>query len=62
MGVFKAAAVQMRSGVDPAKNAVDFEDLVRDAAGQGAQYVQTPEMTVALVRDNTELLAMVQPQ
>ena len=62
MGVFKAAAVQMRSGVDPAKNAVDFEDLVRDAAGQGAQYVQTPEMTGALVRDKSELLAMVQPQ
>lgn len=62
MGIFKAAAVQMRSGVDPAKNAIDFEDLVRDAAGQGAAYVQTPEMTGALVRDKSELLAMVQPQ
>jgi predicted amidohydrolase len=51
MGIFKAAAVQMRSGVNPERNAVDLERLVREAAGQGATYVQTPEMTGALVRD-----------
>ena len=32
-------------------NAADFEALVREAAGKGATYVQTPEMTGALVRD-----------
>ena len=51
MGVFKAAAVQMRSGTSPERNAVDLERLVREAAGLGASYVQTPEMTGALVRD-----------
>ncbi|RWE76027.1 carbon-nitrogen hydrolase family protein [Mesorhizobium sp.] len=51
MGVFKAAAVQMRSGTSPERNAADMEILVRQAAGQGATYVQTPEMTGALVRD-----------
>ncbi|RVD37308.1 carbon-nitrogen hydrolase family protein [Mesorhizobium sp. M4B.F.Ca.ET.215.01.1.1] len=51
MGVFKAAAVQMRSGESPERNAVDLERLVREAAGLGASYVQTPEMTGALVRD-----------
>lgn len=51
MGVFKAAAVQMRSGTDPERNASDMEKLVRDAAGQGATYIQTPEMTGAMVRD-----------
>ncbi|PBB88369.1 carbon-nitrogen hydrolase family protein [Mesorhizobium sp. WSM3876] len=51
MGVFKAAAVQMRSGTSPERNAVDLERLVREAASQGATYVQTPEMTGALVRD-----------
>ncbi|BCG92702.1 carbon-nitrogen hydrolase family protein [Mesorhizobium sp. 131-2-1] len=51
MGVFKAAAVQMRSGTSPACNSVDLERLVREAAGLGATYVQTPEMTGALVRD-----------
>jgi predicted amidohydrolase len=51
MGVFKAAAIQMRSGVDTGRNTRDFEAMVRDAAGQGARYVQSPEMTGALVRD-----------
>jgi predicted amidohydrolase len=51
MGVFTAAAVQMRSGKDPARNVTDFETLVREAADRGATYVQTPEMTGAVVRD-----------
>ncbi|WP_214469467.1 carbon-nitrogen hydrolase family protein [Mesorhizobium sp. dw_380] len=51
MGVFKAAAVQMRSGESPERNAVDLERLVRRAAAQGATYIQTPEMTGALIRD-----------
>ncbi|MBZ9695386.1 carbon-nitrogen hydrolase family protein [Mesorhizobium sp. B2-3-14] len=50
-GVFKAAAVQMRSGESPERNAADMERLVREAAGQGATYIQTPEMTGALIRD-----------
>lgn len=53
MGVFKAAAVQMRSGVKPAENAVWFESLVREAAAAGAAYVQTPEMTGSLIRDKS---------
>ena len=36
MGIFKAAAIQMRSGKEPGRNAVDFEALVREAAGRGA--------------------------
>ena len=51
MGVFKAAAIQMRSGESPERNAIDLERMVRDAAGQGATYIQTPEMTGALIRD-----------
>ncbi|MDG4903723.1 MAG: carbon-nitrogen hydrolase family protein [Mesorhizobium sp.] len=51
MSVFKAAAVQMRSGTSPERNAADMEKLVREAAQQGATYVQTPEMTGALIRD-----------
>ncbi len=51
MGVFKAAAIQMRSGTSPERNAVDLERLVREAAAQGASYIQTPEMTGALIRD-----------
>jgi len=51
MGIFKAAAIQMRSGISPERNAVDLERLVREAAAQGASYIQTPEMTGALIRD-----------
>lgn len=51
MGVFKAAAIQMRSGESPERNAIDLERLVREAAAQGATYIQTPEMTGALIRD-----------
>lgn len=51
MSVFKAAAIQMRSGTDVGRNAKTFEEMVREAAGQGALYVQTPEMTGAIVRD-----------
>ena len=51
MGTFTAAAIQMRSGTDPKRNAHDLEAMVRDAAARGATYVQTPEMTGAIVRD-----------
>ncbi|ANT48492.1 nitrilase/cyanide hydratase and apolipoprotein N-acyltransferase [Mesorhizobium amorphae CCNWGS0123] len=51
MGVFKAAAIQMRSGESLERNAIDLVRLVREAAGQGATYIQTPEMTGALIRD-----------
>ncbi len=62
MGIFRAAAVQMRSGKDPGRNAVDFEALVRDAAGRGATYVQTPEMTGAIVRDSADREAAFNPE
>lgn len=51
MAIFKAAVAQMRSGTDVARNAADFEALVREAAGRGADFVQTPEMTGGLIRD-----------
>jgi predicted amidohydrolase len=52
MATFKAAAIQMRSGMTPERNVRDMEAMVREAAGQGATYVQTPEMTGAMVRDS----------
>lgn len=51
MGVFTAAAIQMRSGVSPERNAAEFEALVREAADKGASYIQTPEMTGAMIRE-----------
>ena len=56
------AALQMRSGMEPARNADDFEALVRDAASQGAVYVQSPEMTGGLMRDKARLMASLKAE
>lgn len=55
---FRAAAVQMCSGTDPGANIDSMQRLVREAAREGAVYVQTPEMTGALQR-NREALALI---
>lgn len=62
MSVFKVAALQMRSGTDPAVNARTFEAMVREAAAAGARYVQSPEMTGGLVRDRAALRANLKSQ
>ena len=49
---FVAACVQMRSGRDPARNRDDAVAMVREAAGRGEHFVQTPEMTGLLERDS----------
>ncbi|WEZ82080.1 carbon-nitrogen hydrolase family protein [Rhizobium sp. 32-5/1] len=59
---FKAAAIQMCSGVDPEVNAVTMARLVRDAAAQGASYIQTPEMTGALQRDRAGLRVVLRDE
>ena len=59
---FKAAAIQMCSGVDPARNAERMARLVRDAASRGAIYVQTPEMTGALQRDRAAMKAALRDE
>ncbi len=59
---FKAAAIQMCSGVDPEKNAADMARLVRDAAAKGAIYVQTPEMTGAVQKDRAGLRAVLKDE
>ena len=62
MAGFRAAAAQMRSGLDVASNARDAERLIREAASKGAQYVLTPEMTTILDRDRKRLLAAISPE
>jgi deaminated glutathione amidase len=56
---FKAALVQMRSGVDLARNAMDAETLIREAAATGAVYVLTPEVTNIFEPDKERLRAVV---
>lgn len=59
MSRFIAAAVQMRSGTSVAANVEVMDALVREAASKGATYIQTPEMTGALVRDRAALKAQL---
>lgn len=40
-----AACIQMRSGTEPAANIAAASALIRQAAGQGATFIATPEMT-----------------
>ncbi|MEO1985506.1 MAG: carbon-nitrogen hydrolase family protein [Martelella sp.] len=59
---FKAAALQMRSGTDPEKNAETLARLVREAAGHGATYIQTPEMTGAVQKNRKGLMEVLKPE
>ena len=59
MSALRVAALQMRSATDIARNVAAFEDLAREAAAKGARYVQSPEMTGALVRDREALRAQI---
>jgi predicted amidohydrolase len=62
MTIFKAAAVQMRTGVSVAANVAAADALIREAAAAGADYVLTPEMTTILDRDRARLLAAIAPE
>ena len=56
---FKAALIQMRSGVDMTRNFSDASAMIREAAAQGAQYVLTPEMTNIFEADRERLKSLV---
>jgi predicted amidohydrolase len=58
----KVAAVQMCSGMSVERNVDTMERLVREAHAGGAIYVQTPEMTGALMRDKAGLRAILEPE
>ena len=47
----KIALLQMTSGIDPHANATAIADAARQAAGQGAQMMFTPEMAGLLDKD-----------
>ena len=52
---FLAACVQMRSGLDRAVNAADACALIAEAAGKGARFIATPEMTNVVDRKASRL-------
>lgn len=56
---FRAAAVQLRSGLNPVENVSNAERWIREAAADGARYVLTPEMTNVVDRDRKRLLSTI---
>jgi len=55
--IIKAACVQMTSGPDIDENLKTAEGFIRDAAGQGATFIATPEMTDSIRRYTKDKLA-----
>jgi len=56
---FRAACVQLRSSNVVAENIETAERLIRQAAGAGADYVQTPEMTNIVERNRASLAGRI---
>jgi predicted amidohydrolase len=61
-GGFRVGLVQMRTGRDVEKNLADAGALIREAVRQGAQYVQTPEITTLMEMERARLFAAVRPE
>lgn len=59
---FRAGLVQLCSGRDVARNVRDASDLIRKAASEGADYIQTPEVTTLMELERPRLLAEIQPE
>ena len=56
---FRAAMIQMRSGLAPAANIDAAARLIGEARDAGADYVQTPEMTNLLAARREQLFAAI---
>lgn len=56
------ACIQMRSGLVIDENIEALDALVRQAASEGATYIQTPEMTGILQKNRKGLFAEIKPQ
>ena len=54
-GVFTAAMVQMRTGLLPEPSLKQGVELIRQAAAQGADYVQTPEVSNMMQQNRAAL-------
>jgi deaminated glutathione amidase len=59
---FRAACVQLRTSTEVEENIEAVGRLVREAAGEGAEYVQTPEMTNIVERRRDALEAKIRPE
>lgn len=59
--MLRIAALQMNSGTMPAPNLDALTALAREAAGQGAQYVLSPEVSIVFAENREGLRAVAGP-
>jgi predicted amidohydrolase len=59
---FTAAMVQMRTGLLPEPSLAQASRLIREAAAQGADYVQTPEVSNMMQLNRTALFEHLQSE
>jgi predicted amidohydrolase len=59
---FKAAMIQMRSGLQPAANIDAAARMIGEAKSAGADYVQTPEMTNVMEVKRERLFSTIVPE
>ena len=59
---FKAAMIQMRTGLTPEPSLDQATALIREAVTQGAQYVQTPEVSNMMQQNRTALFEHLKSQ
>lgn len=58
----RAGLVQLSSGDDPSENLVATRALIREAAGQGADFVLTPEVTNCVSGSRDRQLEVLRPE
>ena len=59
---FRAGLVQLCSGRDVVRNIRHASDLIRQAANQGANYIQTPENTGLMELDRARMATELKPE
>jgi predicted amidohydrolase len=62
MRKLRAAAIQLRSGIEPAANRAAAMPFIREAATAGARFIATPENTMRMDRDRPRMFAAVGPE
>jgi predicted amidohydrolase len=62
MRKLRAAAIQLRSGIEPAANRAQALPFLREAAAAGARFIVTPENTLRMDRDKPRMFAAVGPE
>src|SRR3981081_3467222 len=59
---FTAAMVQMRTAMYPEASLAQASKLIREAAAQGADYVQTPEVSNIIQKNRKGLFELLAPE